>query len=291
MRVYIRTTKIFLSSYRFLDKALISASNGQDGSRKYQNVCSISQVEEAKAVLRLVPIWATCLLYGVVFAQSSTFFVKQGSTMDRSISSFEVPAASFQTFIGMSIVFFIPIYDRAFVPIAKIFTSKSSGITMLQRIGFGMLLSVISMAVAAIIEKKRIKTAKDFGLIDMPNATVPMSVWWLVPQYVLFGLADVFTLVGLQEFFYDQVPDGLRSVGLSLYLSILGVGSFLSGLLVSAIEKATGGDGRDSWFSNNLNRAHLDYFYWLLAGLSMLELIAYLYFSKSYIYNRGASLR
>ncbi|EEF40612.1 oligopeptide transporter, putative [Ricinus communis] len=56
--------------------------------------------------------------------------------------------------------------------------------------------------------------------------------------------------------------------------------------LVSAIEKATGGEGHYSWFANNLNRGHLDYFYWLLAGLSMVQLVAYLYFARNYVYNR-----
>ncbi|MCL7043438.1 hypothetical protein MKW94_004824 [Papaver nudicaule] len=273
--------------YRFLDKALIPTA-GDSGSD--QNVCSITQVEEAKVVLRLVPIWITCLMYAVVFAQSSTFFTKQGSTMDRSIGpNFKIPAASLQTLISLSIVLFIPIYDRVLVPIGRVVTGKPSGITMLQRTGCGMFISVLSMVVAAIIEKKRLQTAIDFGLIDMPKATIPMSVWWLAPQYILFGLSDVFTMVGLQEFFYDQVPDGLRSIGLSLYLSIFGIGHFLSGFLISTIENLTGGNGQDSWFSDNLNRAHLDYYYWLLAGFGIIELAAYLYCSKSYLYNTGAS--
>ncbi|KAK9270169.1 hypothetical protein L1049_025745 [Liquidambar formosana] len=272
--------------FSFLNKALL----GRAGSKKDGNVCSIREVEEAKAVLRLVPIWATCLVYAIVFAQSSTFFTKQGVTMDRSIVGFEIPAASLQSFIGFSVVLFIPIYDRIFVPLARAITRKPSGITMLQRIGTGMFLSIISMIVAAIVERKRLETAREYGLVDMPEATIPMSVWWLVPQYALFGVADVFTMVGLQEFFYDQVPNELRSVGLSLYLSIFGVGSLLSSALVSIIEKATSGDGHDSWFADNLNRAHLDYFYWLLAGLSAVELVAFLYFTKSYIYNRVSTI-
>ncbi|OVA05230.1 Proton-dependent oligopeptide transporter family [Macleaya cordata] len=280
------SSRVGANQFKFLDKALII-----DGTRYDENVCSISQVEEAKVVLRLVPIWVTCLLYAVVFAQSSTFFTKQGSTIDRSIGGgFQLPAASLQTLISFSIVLFLPIYDRVFVPIARIFTGKPSGITMLQRIGCGMFLSVISMVVAAIVEKKRLQIALDLGLIDMPKETIPMSMWWLAPQYILFGLADIFTMVGLQEFFYDQMPDGLRSVGLSLYLSIFGIGNFLSGFLISTIEKITSASGQYSWFSNNLNRAHLDYFYWLLAGLSVVEFTAYLYFSKSYLYNRGASM-
>ncbi|KAB1204745.1 Protein NRT1/ PTR FAMILY 5.10 [Morella rubra] len=273
--------------FKFLNKALIAP----DGSKEDGKVCSISEVEEAKAVLRLVPIWATSLAYAIVFAQSSTFFTKQGATMDRTIMPhFDVPAASLQSFISLAIVLFIPIYDRVFVPIARAFTRKPSGITMLQRIGTGMLLSAMSMAVAALVEMIRLKTAKEYGLVDLPNVTIPMSVWWLAPQYVLFGIADVFTMVGLQEFFYDQVPNELRSVGLGLYLSIFGVGSLLSSFLVSTIDKATSADGRDSWFANNLNRAHLDYYYWLLAGLSVMELGTYVYFAKSYIYNRGRTV-
>ena len=222
----------------------------------------MSEVEEAKEFLRLVPIWATSLVYAIVYAQSSTFFTKQGATLDRTLfTGFKIPAASLQSFIGLAIFLFIPIYERIFVPIARALTTKPSGITMLQRIGTGMILSAICMVVAALVEIKRLKTAEQYGIVDMPNVTIPMSVWWLVPQYVLSGIADVFTLVGLQEFFYDQVPIELRSVGIALYHSILGLGSFLSSLLISVIEEATGGNGRDSWFSDNLNRAHLDYFY------------------------------
>ncbi|OVA06129.1 Proton-dependent oligopeptide transporter family [Macleaya cordata] len=283
--------RVGVHQFKFLDKALIDTSNSPIGSSKHGMQCSIAQVEDAKVVLRLVPIWITCLIYAVVFSQFSTFFTKQGSTMDRSIGpGFEIPAASLQILINLSTFVLIPVYDCVFVPFSRVFTSKPNGITMLQRIGGGMFISTISMVVAAIIEKRRLLVARDFGLIDSPEAPVPMSVWWLAPQYLLIGLADVFTNIGLQEFFYDQVPDELRSIGVSIYLSILGIGSFLSGFLISAIEKVTGGGGHYSWFSNNLNRAHLDYFYWLLAVLSVVELAAFLYFSKSYLYKRGASM-
>ncbi|XP_060673592.1 LOW QUALITY PROTEIN: protein NRT1/ PTR FAMILY 5.10 [Ziziphus jujuba] len=267
--------------FKFLNKALLVPNGSKEEGKKY---CSISEVEEAKAVLRLVPIWGTCLAYAIVFAQTSTLFTKQGASMKRTIvPGLDLPAASLQSFIGIAIVLSIPIYDRILVPITRMFTRKPSGITMLQRIGTGMILSALSMVVAAVVEMKRLKIAKEYDLIDKKR-DIPMSVWWLTPQYILIGMADVFTMVGLQEFFYNQVPNELRSIGLALYHSIFGVGSFISSFLISTIDKATGGVGHDSWFSSNLNRGHLDYFYWLLAVLSAIGFAAYLYFARSYIY-------
>ncbi|CAA6674353.1 unnamed protein product [Spirodela intermedia] len=139
------------------------------------------------------------------------------------------------------------------------FTGIPSGLTMLQRIGVGMLISLASMAVAALVEMKRLRTARDFGLIDLPN-------------YVLSGISDSFTMVGLQEFFYDQVPDG-----------IFGMGSFISSFIISVIDRASRTSG-NSWFSDNLNRGHLDYFYGFLAVLSAVALTIFLYLAQIYQY-------
>ncbi|XP_020082286.1 protein NRT1/ PTR FAMILY 5.10-like [Ananas comosus] len=287
---FARIGKMFLSLARSWKASLLrpreDIERQQTKSSTSEDECEQKRIDEAKGVLQLFPIWATSLVYAVVFAQLTTFFTKQGRTLDRAItSSLQVPPAALQSFGTLSIIAFVPLYDRILVPSARKFSKVHSGITMLQRIGAGMVVSLLSMVVAALVETKRLNTARDSGLIDEPNATVPMSFWWLVPQYVLIGIADVFTIIGLQEFFYDQVPDGLRSLGLALCLSILGVGNFISSFLISAIDKMTRKNG-DSWFSNNLNRAHLDYFYWLLAVLSALELCLFLYYARSYNYKK-----
>ncbi|KAH9758074.1 protein NRT1/ PTR FAMILY 5.10 [Citrus sinensis] len=170
---------IYSDQFKFLNKALAVPP---DGSEAYAKAPSISEVEEAKALLRLVPIWTT-----------------------------------------ITAVLTVPIYDRVFVPIARDLTEKAAGITMLQRFGIGLFFSVIEMVTAALVEMKRLKTAQEYGLVDKPGVIIPMDVWWLFPQYVLFGVSESFAVVCLQEHFYDQVPTELRSVRLSLYLSIFGV--------------------------------------------------------------------
>ncbi|KAI3807066.1 hypothetical protein L1987_22987 [Smallanthus sonchifolius] len=273
--------------FRFLNKALVPF----DESNEDETVCSIDEVEEAKAVLRLVPIWASCLAYSTVLSQTSTFFTKQGATMDRSIgSTFEVPAASLQSFISLSVVILIPIYDTILVPVTRTLTSIPPGITMLQRIGTGIFISIVSMVVAAAIETKRLKTAREYGLVDDPSAMIPMKIWWLLPQYLLAGGSEVFTMVGMQEFFYDQMPSDLKSVGLALYLSVMGIGSFLSGFVIAIVGKTTGGNGEDGWIADNLNRGRVDLFYYLLAGISAGAFVIYVYAAKSYVYNRRTAL-
>ncbi|KAL7128483.1 hypothetical protein ABFS83_14G320200 [Erythranthe nasuta] len=213
----------YSQQFKFLNKAL-----GRS--------CNVSEVEEAKGVLRLIPIWSSCLVFGIVFAQAFTFFTKQGVTMDRWLSSgFEVPDAALQSFINLSVVILIPMYDRVLTPIAGSLSGNPAGITMLQRIGVGIVSSTVCMAVAGTVERKLLERAQEYGLVDMPKETVPMSVCRLIPQYLLFGVAEVFTMVGLQEFFYDH----LRSIGLALYLSIFGLGSFLSSFVIIIIERAT----------------------------------------------------
>ena len=246
-------------------------------------LCTVTQVEETKLILRVLPIWLSCLMFGMALTQGNSLFVKQGSTMDRSLGfHFLVPPASLLAISTISGLVFVTIYDRCMVPVARRITGNERGITVLQRIGIGMFFSVLSMVTAALIEKKRIHVAKSHDLLDSPRSVIPLSVFWLAPQFVLMGIACVFTLVGMQEYFYDQVPDSMRSLGIALSESVLGIASFLGSLVITIVERASKG----RWFGSNLNRSKLDYFYWLLAILSAINLCCFVYMTRIYTYKK-----
>ncbi|XP_059434032.1 protein NRT1/ PTR FAMILY 5.4-like [Corylus avellana] len=271
---------------RFLDKAtIIDNIDASSQSRNPWRLCSQNQVEEVKLVLCLIPVWLCSLMFAVVATNFQTYFTKQGSTMIRSVGRFQLPAASLQALLGLTVMIAIPIYDRIFVPITRRFTGHLSGITLLQRIGIGLFLSLINMAVSALVEAKRVGVAKEHNLLDNPKATVPMSVWWLLPQYIFCGLSDVFTFIGLQELFYDQMPESMRSLGAAAYVTVVGVGSFVSSAVISIVQVMSSSFGEE-WLGDNLNRAHLDGFYWVLAGLSALNLCVYVWVAKRFVYKK-----
>lgn len=258
-----------------------------DASSEKRNpwrLSSVKKVEEAKLVFQLIPIWFSCLTFGLVIAQLGTYFTKQASTLDRHLTpDFEIPAASFQVITGLTILTSVLLYERALVPLARSLTGRPSGITILQRIGLGLFLSSLTMAVAALVESERVRVAGRHGLLDSPRAAVPMAAWWVVPQYVLCGLADVFAVVGMQELFYDQMPAAMRSVGAAAYITVTGVGSFLSSGLIAAVQRMSGEGG---WLGDNINRAKLENFYWVLSGMSAVNLCVFVCVAKRFVYKR-----
>ncbi|KAF5182090.1 NRT1/ PTR FAMILY 5.8 [Thalictrum thalictroides] len=232
---------------------------------------------DAKVILRLLPIWAMMLMFAIIFQQPATFFTKQGMTMKRNIGKeFLIPPASLQSAINISIILLMPLYDKIVIPILRIITRDDKGINVMQRMGIGMFLSIIAMVIAAFVETKRLEISR--------RSDLSLSIFWLLPQYIILGISDVFTVVGMQEFFYTEVPNNMKTMGMALHLSVFGVGSFLSALLISVIEFLTSDkDGKHSWFSDDMNEAHLDLYYWFLGLLSAISLMLFVHLCKNYI--------
>ncbi|KAJ9694909.1 hypothetical protein PVL29_010400 [Vitis rotundifolia] len=271
---------------RFFDKAAVEVeSDHVKSSNNPWKLCTVTQVEELKSIIRLLPVWATGIIFSTVYGQMSTMFVLQGNTMDQHMGpNFKIPSASLSLFDTLSVIFWAPVYDRIIVPFARKFTGHERGFTQLQRMGIGLVISIISMIVAGILEVIRLNYVRKHNYYDLEY--IPMSIFWQVPQYFLIGCAEVFTFIGQLEFYYDQAPDAMRSLCTALSLSTNALGNYLSTLLVTIVTKVTTRNGKLGWIPDNMNRGHLDYFYWLLAILSLLNFLVYLWIAKWYTYKK-----
>lgn len=265
-----------IDDLRFLDKAATMTDLDMKSEDFYNpwRLCTVTQVEELKILVRMFPIWASIIMFAAVYSQIATMFVEQGMVLDTTIGSFRVPPASLSTFNVVSAILWVPIYDAFIVPVAKRFTGKERGITELQRIGIGLFISILAMLVAALVEMKRLEIAKA-GLVQM-------SILWQIPQYVLVGASEVFTFIGQVEFFYGQSPDAMRSVCSALAAITTGLGSYLCSFILTVVSYLTAGEGKAGWIPDDLNQGHLDYFFLLLAALSSLNLLVFVYCAMRY---------
>ncbi|KAK7340548.1 hypothetical protein VNO77_21254 [Canavalia gladiata] len=271
--------------FRFLDKAaFITPKDLQKiEENKYSPwyLSTVTQVEEVKCILRLLPIWLCTILYSVVFAQMASLFVEQGDAMDTRISSFHIPPASMSSFDILSVAAFIFIYRRVLDPLVAR-TTKSKGLTELQRMGIGLVLAIMAMVSAGLVERFRLKHATQN--CNNCEGSSSLSIFWQVPQYVLVGASEVFMYVGQLEFFNGQAPDGLKSFGSALCMTSISLGNYVSSLLVAIVMKISARDDMPGWIPGNLNKGHLDRFYFLLAALTTADLTIYVAMAKWYKY-------
>ncbi|RDX82092.1 Protein NRT1/ PTR FAMILY 7.3 [Mucuna pruriens] len=270
--------------FRFLDKAAFITSKDleQIEENNYSPWClsTVTQVEEVKCILRLLPIWLCTIMYSVVFAQMASLFVVQGDAMDTKISSFNIPPASMSSFDILGVAFFIFIYRHVLDPLVA--KTMKSNLTELQRMGTGLVLAIMAMVSAGLVEKFRLK----YGIedCDQCDGSSSLSIFWQVPQYVLTGASEVFMYVPQLEFFNGQAPDGLKSFGSALCMTSISLGNYVSSLLVAIVMKISTKNDIPGWIPGNLNLGHLDRFYFLLAALTTADLVVYIVLAKWYKY-------
>ncbi|KAH9611499.1 hypothetical protein KSS87_013632 [Heliosperma pusillum] len=271
---------------KFLDRAAYvkseDFSDQENGVHNPWRLCPIKQVEEVKCILRLLPIWLCTIIYSVVFTQMASLFVEQGAAMDTTISNFRIPAASMSSFDILSVAAFVFIYRRVLDPfVSRIRKTQSGGLSELHRMGIGLIIAVLAMVSAGIVECYRLKYAKDCHHCGASSPST-LSIFWQVPQYVLIGASEVFMYVGQLEFFNHQAPDGLKSFGSALCMTSISLGNYVSSLLVSIVMKISTEDHMPGWIPGNLNKGHLDRFFFLLAALTMIDLMVYIGCAKWY---------
>lgn len=245
----------------------------------------MTQVEELKSIIRLLPIWATGIMFSTVYSQMGTLFVLQGNTMNLTvIKSFKIPSASLSLFDTISVIFWVPVYDQIIVQFARKYRGNKNGFTQLQRMAIGLVISIMAMLTAGALEMVRLNMVKEHNYYKLDH--VPLSIFWQVPQYFIIGCAEVFTFIGQLEFFYEQAPDAMRSLCSALSLTTAAFGNYLSSLLVDIVTDVSTRDGGHGWIPDNLNFGKLHYFFWLLAVLSVINLGFFLLVAKWYTYKK-----
>ncbi|KAL7616400.1 protein NRT1/ PTR FAMILY 1.2-like [Lactuca sativa] len=262
---------------RFLNKACISRK-----PEEMSKVCTVEEVEELKALIKVMPLWSSSIMLAVTMNQSS-FPVLQANTMDRHItSSFEIPAGSFSFFVIITIMIWVTLYDRVILPLLSKINGQPVYISVKLRMGAGLIFGIMAMVLSGIVEHIRKTKAIEEGFLNDSKAVVNMSAKWLIPQLVLIGLAEALNIIGQTEFYYSEFPKSMSSIASSLYMLGSGVASLLASLILSTVDALTKRGGKVSWISTDINKGHYERYYWLLAILSAVNFFYYVACSRAY---------
>ncbi|XP_073143853.1 protein NRT1/ PTR FAMILY 4.6-like [Henckelia pumila] len=246
--------------------------------------CTVKQVEEVKSVLKILPIFMSTIMLNCCLAQLSTFSIQQAATMNTKVGTLRIPPASLPVFPILFIMILAPCYNHIITPFSRKLTNTEMGITHLQRIGIGLVLSIIAMAVAALVETKRKQVALESGLTNSTQP-LPLTCLWVALQYLFLGSADLFSLAGMMDFFFTEAPYSMRSLATSLSWASLAMGYYLSSVLVHIVNSISGAFHRTPWlYGTNLNHYRLERFYWFMGILSVLNCLYYIFCARKYRY-------
>ncbi|KAL8111929.1 protein NRT1/ PTR FAMILY 2.13-like [Apium graveolens] len=273
------------NKFRFLNKAamILEGEVQPDGSKTNPwQLCSIQQIEEVKCLIKVIPIWASGIITFLAMAQQTTFTVNQALKMDRHLGpNFQIPAGTLSVISMITLGLWIPFYDRFLVPFLRKITKIEGGITLLQRIGIGIVCSILSMVVAGIFERMRRNSAIKHGDAD---GIAPISVMWLAPQLILMGFSEAFNIIGQIEFYYKEFPESMRSLANSLFFVTVAGSNYLSTIFVTVVHNSTAKNGKPDWLTKNINEGKVDYFYYFIAVLGVVNMVYFLIVSRTYCY-------
>lgn len=205
--------------------------------------------------------------------------------MNMSLGSYTIPVASLNAFTMASIALLIPILDLFVYPMLNRF---NKGPTMLQRIGCGILLGVLCLVYMGVLEIfRKNDIAANGGSMQLVGTIMynssSISILWQIPQFVLCGIAEVFTLVTALEFAYTESPVEMQGMTMGLNYLTTCLGHLLGSVLYVAVANITAKTG-SPWLTDEINDGHLDWFVFLLAGILFINFIVFVIVARGYRY-------
>jgi peptide/histidine transporter 3/4 len=109
-----------------------------------------------------------------------------------------------------------------------------------------------------------------------PHPRSELNILWQIPQYVLVGVAEVFTAITYYDLFYSEVPSSMRSVCQAINMLTTSLGTMLGGTINSLCR---------SFLPDDLNQGNMEYVYFLIAALGAINLAVYMVVSRGFKYN------
>ncbi|KAK2992923.1 hypothetical protein RJ640_002796 [Escallonia rubra] len=215
----------------------------------------------------------TFFMYGIVKAVGNTYFVEQGSNLDKTLGTIhELPI---QVFVLMSYAtskVVSKVYDMT---LGKRIQAANKRVPDAIKIGFGMAVSTFCCLIASFVETKRLAVI---------SKGKNMTVFWLTPQFLLLGAMDGLARDGIEGFFSHQGPPWLKTYAAAFAEFVTGFGTMLSVAFLFLVRKVTKSEGHAGWIQDSIDDSRLNYFYHALAVLGVINFVFFVFIARRYSY-------
>ncbi|XP_006888498.1 PREDICTED: solute carrier family 15 member 5 [Elephantulus edwardii] len=233
-------------------------------------------VKNAKFLLTLLPLFTFQLLYRTCIMQIPSGYYLQTMNSNLSLNGFLLPVSVMNVVSILPLLILAPCMEYF---CACLFPSKRDIPFLLACIIAGNISAALSVMIAGFLEIHR----KDFPpmeqiLSDNVLIVSSMPCFHLILQYVLLGIAEALVNPALAVLSYRFVPRSIRRTSM-LFLSLFNAfGCFMGAMLVELAYLLSEGN----WFPNILNKGNLESFFFLLASLTLLNVLGFWCISQRY---------
>lgn len=260
---------------------------------RYGGIFHEAVVEDVKSLSAIIKVFIILIPYWMLYFQMQSTFLAQGLQMRLSLlpsnssasyeggQKFTIPAAWLMLFNVIFLIIFIPLLNHVIYPCLS---KHGMQISMLTRMGIGMVCAASSMIIAGCLELCRLHFITENQVVNqtIENTTfvaADLSILWQIPQYSLIGISEVFTSVSGMEFACSQAPSRMQGAVMGLYYFCTGIGSFLGVAALRAFEQIfkvlINNPTRD------INKGKMYYYFFFLASVQFLTVIIFVAVSKS----------
>lgn len=281
-----------------------------------------SLVDDIKSLGKVIVFFFFFVPYWMVYFQIETTFLLQGlhmkldpSTIDNftsvanpynctKIATMKSPTLSvtwLSLFNVVIIVIFIPLMEKVILPWLD---KNGRPISLQQRIIIGMVFAAFAMIAAGLVEFQRLKTIfyskNDTCQCEMVKQILNhnntyyaanLTIFYQIPQYMLLGLSEVFTIVAGLEFAYSMAPKSMKGIIMGLFQFFTGVGSFLGSPLIEIFKKYFSLKDINKYECSGqkiTHTSHLDYYFFIMAAVQIFFIIVFMFVTHFLNFNHAA---
>ncbi|RHZ38378.1 hypothetical protein DYB31_004482 [Aphanomyces astaci] len=230
-------------------------------------------VADMQQILRVLPFSCFLVLWQCTFGQIEANFQSIAQQCDLRLGSGRdaplIPGAMLGLIDTVGVALVIPLLDYVVLPQLKAWRHRPA--SPYEKVLAGLTLASVTMLWTGVVETLR----RNSGELDLNGPVLetgghqPMNKFswgYLVPNYFLVSVCEVLVNVTMYDIFYSNVPTHWKSTAQALNAFMLAMGDNLASIFTLLFAP---------YIPNDLNKGHLEYMYYCLAGVAALNALGF----------------